>query len=255
MEKATPVISIRNLSKSFEIGNQTIPVLKDINLEIGERDFVVIFGPSGCGKSTLLYTLLGLETPTSGIVEVLGENIYKSDEEDDRTEFRKKHIGMVYQQSNWINSLTVIENVALPLVLSGKSKTESLERALKMLTVAKMEEWANYKPAELSSGQQQKVAVARAIITDPEMIVADEPTGNLDFESGQYLIHLLGDLNHVGKTVVMVTHDLEYLKYAKTVVRMLDGKIVDVYDGRSEDIMSKAGVKCKKENNDKELKR
>lgn len=241
-----PVIDIRGLTKSFQVGEQEIPVLKGIDLKIEVNDFVIIFGPSGCGKSTLLYSILGLEVPTSGSVSILDTDIYRGKSEDDRTEFRKRHIGMVYQQSNWVNSLTVVENVALPLILSGKSRAESLKTAWEMLSISHMANWADYKPAELSSGQQQKVAVARALITNPEIIIADEPTGNLDFDSGQNFIYLLADLNHVGKTVVMVTHDLEYLKQAKTAVRMLDGKIVEIYDGKNEAVIKDEDFKYKK---------
>ncbi|EKD46535.1 MAG: hypothetical protein ACD_67C00189G0001 [uncultured bacterium] len=240
------IMDVRCLKKTFLVGNQEIDILKGIDLKIVPGDFVIIFGPSGCGKSTLLYSLLGLEEPTSGSVRILGEDIYAGRSEDDRTEFRKKHIGMVYQQSNWVNSLTVVENVALPLILSGKSKAESIKTARDMLAVSHMVGWANYKPAELSSGQQQKVAVARALITNPEIIIADEPTGNLDFDSGQNFIYLLADLNHVGKTVVMVTHDLEYLKQAKTAVRMLDGNVVEIYDGKNEGAIKEGDFKCKK---------
>lgn len=246
LRRDTPIIDIRGLEKSFRVGDQDISVLKGIDLKIDVNDFVIIFGPSGCGKSTLLYSILGLETPTAGDVSLLGENIYAGKSEDDRTEFRKKHIGMVYQQSNWVNSLTVVENVALPLILSGKSRAESLKLAWEMLSISHMAGWADYKPAELSSGQQQKVAVARALITNPEIIIADEPTGNLDFDSGQNFIYLLADLNHVGKTVVMVTHDLEYLKQAKTAVRMLDGKIVEIYNGKKEQPIDEKNFKCKK---------
>jgi len=241
-----PVMDVRGLTKSFQVGDQEISVLKGIDLKIELNDFVIIFGPSGCGKSTLLYTILGLEVPTTGSVSILEEDIYANKDEDDRTEFRKRHIGMVYQQSNWVNSLTVVENVALPLILSGKSRVESLKTAWEMLAISHMSNWADYKPAELSSGQQQKVAVARALITNPEIIIADEPTGNLDFDSGQSFIYLLADLNHVGKTVVMVTHDLEYLRHAKTAVRMLDGKIVEIYDNRKEGAINKEDFKYKK---------
>ena len=240
------VMDVRGLTKSFQVGDQEISVLKGIDLQIAANDFVIIFGPSGCGKSTLLYSILGLEVPTSGSVSILGEDLYANKDEDDRTEFRKRHIGMVYQQSNWVNSLTVVENVALPLILSGKSRVESLKAAWEMLAISHMSNWANYKPAELSSGQQQKVAVARALITNPEIIIADEPTGNLDFESGQSFIYLLADLNHVGKTVVMVTHDLEYLRQAKTAVRMLDGKIVEIYDGKKGGTIDDKDFKYKK---------
>lgn len=247
----TPIISIENLSKSFNVGNVDVPILKKVSLNIAQGDFLIIFGPSGCGKSTLLHTILGLEPPNQGTITFLGNNLYeRSDQttvaepstmqhfdknaqvisDDERSDIRKKHIGMVYQQANWIKSLTVVENIAFPLQLLGHTKSESLDKASEILGTMAMIDWANYMPTELSSGQQQKIALMRAIITDPEVIIADEPTGNLDYESGQELMQVLTNLNsNLKKTILMVTHDLEYLKFAKTAVRMFNGEIVGVY--------------------------
>jgi putative ABC transport system ATP-binding protein len=241
-----PMIKVRDLHKHFIIGNQDIHILKGLSFDICKGDFFMIFGPSGCGKSTLLYTLLGLESPTSGSVTFLNEDLYRDDNEDRKTEFRRLHIGMVYQQSNWIKSLSVLDNVSLPLVLLGINKEEARTVGLKMLGKVGMQDWAQYNPAELSSGQQQKVAVARALVTNPEVIVADEPTGNLDYESGRDLLHLLGDLRFMGKTIVMVTHDLEYLQYAKNILQMKDGMIKGMFDEETKkDILQ--STSCKKE--------
>lgn len=230
------IISVQHVSKSFRVGTQDVPVLKDISLEVKPLDFLIIFGPSGCGKSTLLHTILGLEEPTSGNVYFLGKNLYDGISEDDRADFRKKHAGMVYQQSNWIRSLTVVENVAFPLLLLGQDKYQSLEKAQGMLKNVEMFDWQDYIPTELSSGQQQRVALARALITDPEVIIADEPTGNLDYESGQELMQLLADLNKTKSyTVIMVTHDLEYLNFAKTAIRMFNGKVVSMYSEKDKE--------------------
>lgn len=224
------VIHVQNVSKSFHVGVQDVPVLKDISFEVNPSDFCVIFGPSGCGKSTLLHTILGLENPSKGSCIFLTKNLYDGMDEDQRSDFRKNHVGMVYQQPNWIKSLTVLENVAFPLILMGKPKADNLEKAGEILKAVAMSDWASYSPAELSSGQQQKVALARALVTNPEVIIADEPTGNLDFESGQELMGLLVKLNkEQEKTILMVTHDLEYLKFAKTVVKMFNGTIVEEY--------------------------
>lgn len=224
------IIQVHHVSKSFHVGKQDVPVLKDISFEVYPNDFCVIFGPSGCGKSTLLHTILGLEAPTMGTCIFLSKSLYDGMDEDARSDFRKNHVGMVYQQPNWIKSLTVLENVAFPLILMGKPKADNMEKARIMLGVMGMEEWSGYAPTELSSGQQQKVALARALVTNPEVIIADEPTGNLDFESGQELMQLLVKLNkEQGKTILMVTHDLEYLKFAKTVVKMFDGTIAEEY--------------------------
>lgn len=226
-------IIVDAIFKNFKVGPQDVEVLKGISFEVETGDFVVIFGPSGCGKSTLLHTILGLEKPTHGNVSILGENLYQKKDGDFRSEFRKKHIGMVYQQSNWIKSLTVVENVAFPLLLLGQNKLKSLAEAKKMLDFVGMVRWAGYISTELSSGQQQRVALARAIITNPEIIIADEPTGNLDFEAGQMVMEIFKEFNQSqGKTIIMVTHDLEYLDYAKKVVHIFDGQLYGIYKGK-----------------------
>ncbi len=230
------IIKVNNISKSFHVGTQDVPVLKSISFEVKEKDFLIIFGPSGCGKSTLLHLILGLEEPTAGSVIFLDKDIWRKTTEDERSDFRKNHIGMVYQQPNWIRSLTVAENVAFPLLLLGQKKAENLAKAKKILETIGMVEWSGYIPTELSSGQQQKVSLARALITNPEVIIADEPTGNLDFESGQELMELLVKLNKEHeKTVVMVTHDLEYLKFSKSAIRMFNGEIVGNYGENEKD--------------------
>ncbi len=213
-------------------------VLKGISFTVDKGDFLVIFGPSGCGKSTLLHGLLGLEEPTSGTISVLGKNIYDGWIEDNRSEFRKSHIGMVYQQPNWIKALTVLENVSFPLLMLGIAKQEAQIKAQEELKSIGMENWINYLPGELSSGQQQKASLARALVTNPEIIIADEPTGNLDFESGEELMELLVPLTQKEKTVIMVTHDLEYLKYATRALKMFDGEVTDHFEGT--DIAKKA---------------
>lgn len=242
------IIAVQHVSKSFHIGTQDVPVLKDISFEVKSLDFLIIFGPSGCGKSTLLHTILGLEEPTSGKVFFLGKNLYDGITEDDRADFRKVHAGMVYQQPNWIRSLTVVENVSFPLLLLGQDKNISLGKAQEMLKTVDILDWQNYIPTELSSGQQQRVALARALITNPEVIIADEPTGNLDYESGQELMQLLTTLNKTrNNTVVMVTHDLEYLNFAKTAVRMFNGEVVGVYGEKDKEKLM-AEIKSKRGN-------
>jgi putative ABC transport system ATP-binding protein len=223
-------IQIKNIKKSFKVGQQEVSILKDISFEIHKGDFMIIFGPSGCGKSTLLHTILGLEEPSSGSIQILGTDFYKQGDEDARSDFRKKHLGMVYQQPNWIKALNVIENVSFPLQLLGIEKVQGLKKAEEILKIVGMMDWFEYIPTELSSGQQQRVALARSIITDPEIIIADEPTGNLDFESGQKLMQLLMDLNqNRKKTIVMVTHDLEYLTFSSKVIHIFDGKLLGEY--------------------------
>jgi len=224
------IVKVEDVGKSFHVGNQDVSIIRNISFEVKALDFLVIFGPSGCGKSTLLHTILALEQPSRGKIFFLGKDLYDGLTEDDRADFRKIHAGMVYQQPNWIRALNVAENVAFPLQLLGQDKSSALQKAGEILKTVGMLDWAGYVPTELSSGQQQKVALARAIITNPEVIIADEPTGNLDYESGQELMQLLTTLNKErGKTIVMVTHDLEYLSFAKTAIRIFNGEIVGVY--------------------------
>lgn len=242
-----PIIKIENLSKSFHVGTGEVSVLKDISFEINAGDFLIIFGPSGCGKSTLLHSILGLEEPTKGNVYFSGKSLYDGTTEDDRSEFRKTHVGMVYQQPNWIRSLNVLENMAFPLLLLGKERKIAFDKAKIILEVVEMIDWAEYIPTELSSGQQQRISLARALITNPEVIIADEPTGNLDFESGQELMEILADLNKMqNKTIVMVTHDMEYFKFAKRAVRMLDGSIAEAYEGEEDKNGLLAKIKTKR---------
>lgn len=235
-----PVITVTDVYKSFHVGTQIIDVLKGISFSVERSDFLIVFGPSGCGKSTLLHIILGLEGPSKGEMTFLGKNLYGPGiEEDIRSEFRKKHIGMVYQQSNWVKSLSVLENIAFPLFLLGWDRLAAFDRARETLRSVELADWADYHPMDLSSGQQQRIAVARALITDPEVIIADEPTGNLDYDAGEMLLKLLRSLNENGKTLIMVTHDLEYLAYAKTALSMRDGHLLGIYRGEEKSNLEK----------------
>ena len=175
-----PIISIKNLHKTFHVGKEDIEILKDINLEINEGEFVIILGPSGCGKSTLLNTIIGLEPPTSGEVVIRRHSIFEDSSADKRAIFRRKTIGMVYQQPNWMKSLNVFENVEFPLRMTRLRNKNIKKRAHNILDLMGMTEYEKYIPTELSGGQQQRVSMARALVTNPLIIVADEPTGNLD---------------------------------------------------------------------------
>ncbi len=253
------VIKVNHISKAFRVGNQEVMVLKGVSFSIERDDFMIIFGPSGCGKSTLLHTILGLEEPSQGTVNFLDTDVYNRTTEDDRAQLRKHHFGMVYQQPNWIKSLTVGENIAFPLLLMGKPRVASLAVARQILDLMEMTDWERYIPTELSSGQQQKVSLARALVTNPEVIIADEPTGNLDFESGQELMKLLKKLNQEqNKTILMVTHDLEYLEYASSVIRMFNGTVVGQYNEKNKSKLRKevqgqqaGGIRLKKKNGKK----
>jgi len=244
MEKSI-AIKVDNVHKTFLVGDQEIPVLKGISFDIEEGDFLIIVGPSGCGKSTLLNTILGLEEPNVGKIIFYGTDLYDKTTEDDRADIRKQLAGLVYQQSNWIKSLNVVENVYFPLTLLGRGEEECHNSAMEALKKVNMEKWAYYAPTELSSGQQQRVSLSRALIHNPELIVADEPTGNLDYESGQKVMQLLYDLCKTGRrTIIMVTHDLEYIKYANKIVQMLDGVVTGIYnDSNKKEIFKTLGRK------------
>ncbi len=220
------IIEIVNLKKSFSMRDSEISILKGINIKVKQGEFAIIFGPSGCGKSTLLHCILGLEPPTSGQVLVEGKDFYKMNE-DERALYRRFHVGMVFQQPLWISALNIVENICFPLHLLDLGEKEIIERAKKNLELVGMDKWSDYMPNELSGGQQQKVTLARALSIDPLMIIADEPTGNLDTVSGRELLETFLKLVDLGKTIVMVTHDLEYLKYATKIYHMLDGEVVE----------------------------
>jgi putative ABC transport system ATP-binding protein len=232
-----PAIQTEKLIKTFEVKSSKIPVIKDVTSTIWQGEFVVVTGPSGCGKSTLLHVLLGLEPPTQGTVSFFGQDLYGRLDEDERTELRKKNVGMVYQQPNWIKALTVLENVMFALRINGETDEVARKKSQDTLQMVGMLDWQDFIPTELSSGQQQKIALARAVITNPKVIIADEPTGNLDFKSGEELMQLLKKLNDAGKTIVMVTHDLEYLTFASRSLIMFDGKIVE--EASSHDLSGK----------------
>jgi ABC-type lipoprotein export system ATPase subunit/ABC-type lipoprotein release transport system permease subunit len=230
MERTAPqtksdlVVTSTNLWKSFPTGDKYTTILKDINVKINKGEFVVLFGPSGCGKSTFLNTLMGLEHPDKGGINFMGMDVWKLNS-DDRAVIRKSNVGIIYQQQNWIKSLSVIENVSIVGSLLGMSKEEAAQAAREKLNLVGMTHRTNYKPYELSSGEQQRISLARSLMSDPTLIVADEPTGSLDIKSGLKVMRILQDLATQGKTVLMVTHNPEYFEFADRVLFMIDGKI------------------------------
>jgi ABC-type lipoprotein export system ATPase subunit len=242
---AQTLIEIQDIHKSFTVGQTQVEVLKGISLSIKSGEFIIIFGPSGCGKSTLLHTLLGLEPPTTGKILVEGEDFYGNKTDDDRGLYRRHKVGMIYQQPLWVHALNVVDNICLPLYLLDQDQVSIDAKAKKTLEQVGLTEWASYAPTELSSGQQQKISLARSLMTDPLMIVADEPTGNLDTVSGQELLDTFIELVKNGKTIIMVTHDLEYLKYATKVFHMIDGQVVEEYSptGKSSKLDKISGKK------------
>lgn len=220
------VVKVSRISKQYKVGTGTVKVLNNITLVLYSGEFVILYGPSGCGKSTFLHTLLGLEPPTSGRIFLRGNDMYKM-ENDARTSFRREKIGMVFQQANWIKSLCVWENIAYPLYLSGLDEKRAHERSLQVLEEVGMEEYAKNAPNELSGGQQQRIALARALSTDPWILVADEPTGNLDTKSSESIIELLARLNREKRRMIMmVTHEMNFLPIATRRIGMKDGEII-----------------------------
>lgn len=221
-----PIIYAENLNKTFIVGRNKINILKGVNVEIFAKEFIVILGPSGSGKSTLMNSILGLEPPTSGKVVVKDQNL-ANQKPNKLSKFRFHFFGIVFQRPEWVRTLTVIQNVALPLAIDGVSKKERRAIALKRLEEVGMQDHAEYYPTELSGGQQQKVTLARALVNNPDIIVADEPTGNLDTKSADLVMNMFKDLNEKeGKTILMVTHNIDYVRYASRTIYIRDGRVV-----------------------------
>ncbi len=218
-------IQTRDLRKTFMIGRQKVRALAGVSVGITEGSFTVIMGPSGSGKSTLLYILGGLDHPTSGSIRV-NHMAIESLDENHLAEYRRTTLGFIFQSFNLLPSMPALENVAFPLRFSGISKAKRTARAWELLKAVGLEKRAMHKPAELSGGQQQRVAVARALVNNPPLILADEPTGNLDTQSGLGIMQLLSELHQSGRTVVVVTHDPRMLSYSTHTIFLLDGREV-----------------------------
>lgn len=218
------LIEINNLVKIYYLGKIEVPALIGINLQIDEGEFVSIMGPSGSGKSTLMHLIGCLDTPTSGEIFMEGENI-SSISKDKLANIRNKKIGFVFQTFNLLSRANALSNVMLPLVYSGISYKERYKRAEIALSKVGLQDRIHHKPNELSGGQQQRVAIARALVNNPSIVLADEPTGNLDSKSGLEIISLIQDLNKEGKTVIMVTHDPNIGGFSKRIIYIFDGKV------------------------------
>jgi putative ABC transport system ATP-binding protein len=220
-----PIIQIKDLTKTFVNGDRITSVLKNINMSIEEGDFVAMVGRSGAGKSTLLYQMGLLDVPTSG--EVIIDGVRTGElTSDERTDFRLYNLGYVFQDYAIIPELTALENVALPLLMQGKTKEEAFAKATKTLTDIGLGDRLDNLPSGLSGGQQQRVSIARALVHEPKILFADEPTANLDSESGELVMKLFLELNSRGQTIILVTHEEEYAKQAKQIIRLSDGVIV-----------------------------
>ena len=224
------MIKIDNLSKIFRTEEVETTALNGVNMEVKEGDFVAIMGPSGCGKSTLLNILGLLDNPDSGNYWLGGEEVGHLKEKD-RTQFRKGRIGFVFQSFNLIDELTVEENVELQLKYLNVPKEERKQRVLEILRKVNLSQRAKHYPQQLSGGQQQRVAIARAVVGNPKLILADEPTGNLDSKNGLEVMELLSQLHTVGTTIVMVTHSQHDATYANRIVHLFDGQVVEHVDG------------------------
>lgn len=219
------MIKIHDLSKVYRTSDVETTALNLINLEIDSGEFIAIMGPSGCGKSTLLNILGMLDTPDSGRYTFLDDDVSKRSERE-LAGVRKQNIGFIFQSFNLIDELSVAENVALPLLYQKTPAAERDQRVMEVLERVKIAHRADHRPQQLSGGQQQRVAVARAVVTQPKLILADEPTGNLDTTNGEEVLSLLGQLNADGTTIVMVTHDTGHADHAGRVVNMLDGRVL-----------------------------
>jgi len=219
------IIETNNLKKIYRTEEVETTALDTINLKLEEGQFVSIMGPSGCGKSTLLHVLGLIDNPTGGSLQFLGEEVSEYSEAK-RAAIRKANIGFVFQSFNLIDELTVYENIELPLIYNKTPSHERKEKVEKVLDKLDMEPRSKHFPRQLSGGQQQRAAVARAIVNDPNLILADEPTGNLDSKNGHEVMKMLRQLNEEGTTILMVTHSEEMANYSGSVIQLLDGRIV-----------------------------
>jgi putative ABC transport system ATP-binding protein len=220
------MIHTENLSKTYRMGEVEVQALRDVNLEIKDGEFIAIIGPSGSGKSTLLNLIGCLDTPTSGVVFIDGIDTGKLSE-NGLAEIRREKIGFIFQQFNLIHTLNALENIALPMFFAGVGREVRLKKAEELLVKVGLGDRIYHKPSELSGGQQQRVAIARSLSNDPAIIIGDEPTGNVDTETGNTIMSILEGLNREGRTIIVVTHDAEIAAHAGRKKRMRDGRVLD----------------------------
>jgi putative ABC transport system ATP-binding protein len=221
---ARPIVQLTDLRKHYRLGSMTVDALRGINLRINEGEYLAIIGPSGSGKSTLMHILGCLDQATSGRYELDGVDVSEMDETD-LAHVRNRRVGFVFQQFNLLATLSAWRNVEVPLLYAGVARAERKDRSLRSLERVNLGDRVDHHPNELSGGQQQRVAVARALVNEPSLVLADEPTGNLDSASAADVLGLLGELNASGRTVVLITHDVETAHRAQRVVRIKDGEI------------------------------
>lgn len=219
-----PIIELEEIKKSYYLGKQELKVLKGISLQVFKNEYMALMGPSGSGKSTLMNILGCLDSPTSGKYILNGEDVSKM-EDDSLADVRNKEIGFVFQQFNLLPRLTAAENVALPLIYNGTTKKIRTELALEMLNRVGLAERSHHKPNELSGGQNQRVAIARALVNNPSIILADEPTGNLDSKTSLEIMQIFDKIQKEGNTVILVTHEEDIAEHAQRIIRLKDGMI------------------------------
>jgi putative ABC transport system ATP-binding protein len=226
-EAKVPVIQLQDIRREYKMGEEIIRALAGVNLEIYRNDYVAIMGPSGSGKSTLMNMIGCLDTPSSGTYILNGINVSQMGD-NDLAEVRNHEIGFVFQTFNLLPRSSALENVALPLIYAGKNRSERTEIATKALQDVGLGDRMHHKPNELSGGQRQRVAVARALVNNPSIILADEPTGNLDTKTSYEIMGLLAELHRQGQTIILVTHEEDIALYARTIIRLRDGVVESI---------------------------
>lgn len=221
---SNPILDIKNIKKRYIMGTQIIDALKDVSISINKNEYVALMGPSGSGKSTMMNILGCLDTPTSGSYKLNGTEV--SEMTDDQLAYvRNKEIGFVFQTFNLLPRLSSLENVALPMVYAGMGRKERMQRAEQVMEMVGLKERMDHKPNELSGGQRQRVAIARALVNNPSIILADEPTGNLDTKTSYEIMNIFEEINKGGNTVILVTHEEDIARHARRIVRLRDGLV------------------------------
>lgn len=224
MEASKPILSVKGIKKTYVMGTQLVHALQSITLDIYKNEYVALMGPSGSGKSTLMNLLGCLDSPSEGEYLLNGQNVSKMTDSE-LAEIRNKEIGFVFQTFNLLPRISALENVALPLIYAGISKSERTKRAEKVLSDVGLGDRMDHKPNELSGGQRQRVAIGRALVNNPSIILADEPTGNLDSKTSFEIMEILSSLHKAGNTIILVTHEQEIAEYAKRVIKLRDGLV------------------------------